>query len=109
MEQAAKVAKEQLRWAKGHKVTLQDWMNLCRYSADARFQNLAYGLEYGLDTGRLPNWTRRGYDRYFTQDSQLLSNVQVRNRLAQAADAQQELTTAAAVRALQVAFGQRVR
>lgn len=90
-------------------MTVRDWLNVCQYSRDSRFQNLYHALVYGLETGRLPNWLRNGYDRYFTRNSQRMSNVQVRNVLARAADSQEELTTAAALRTLQAEFGLTVR
>lgn len=107
MQKTSQVAKEQLNWVKGHKVTVHEWLNLCRYSSDARFQNLAVTLEWALATGRMPNWLPQGYDRFFTKDNKVMTNCQVRAALAQAADSQESLTQAAALVALQKAFGLR--
>jgi len=90
-------------------MTVRDWLNACQYSRDTRFQNLYHALVYGLETGRLPNWQRNGHDRFFTKDSQQMSNTQVRNVLAGAAENQEELTTTAALNALQAGFGLHTR
>lgn len=103
------VAQQEMKWARGHQMTVRDWLSVCQYSRDVRFQNLYHALVYGLETGRLPNWQQSGYNRYFTRNSQQMSNVQTRNLLARAADNQEELTTGAALKALQAEFGLVVR
>lgn len=95
----------QIKWTKGHKMTVRDWLNACQYSQNTQLQNLYHALVYGLETGRLPNWQCNEHDRFFTKNSQRMSNVQVREALARAAKSQKELTIAAALKALQTEFG----
>lgn len=105
-----KVAQQEMKWAKGYKVTVRDWMRFCEYSQDQRFQNLFYSLEHGISTGRLPNWERgKDFEKYFTKDGKRMSNVQARNTLARAAQSQEKMTTASGLRALQKQFRISVR
>ena len=101
-----KIAQQEMKWAKGYKVTVRDWIRFCELSSDKRFQNLFYSLSHGLETGRLPNW-ERGFDfeKYFTKNNKRMSNVQVRNALSEAAELQESLNTAAGLKALQKVFG----
>ena len=97
--------KQEMKWAKGYKMTVRDWMRFCEYSQDKRFQNLFYSLDHGVSTGRLPNWEcGKDFEKYFTKDNKRMSNVQVRNTLARAAQSQEKMTTASGLKALQQEF-----
>lgn len=96
----------QIRWTAGHQMSIQDFINTCRNSNDARLNNIAHGIRFGIQTGRLPNWTSDSQgQRFFTLNHQRLNNTQARSAIIAAAIAQTEMTTASATRALQNAFG----
>ena len=107
---AKTVAQNEMKWAKGYKMTVRDWMRFCELSSDSRFNNLYWAMDWAMSTGRLPNWERGAdWEQYFTKNGKRLSNVQVRNLLARAAESQEKMTQSDGLRALQSAFGVSVR
>jgi len=110
MGQAQRAAQAQLRWARGHRMTVHDWVLQLEGASAPQFNELGTALEYGVRTGHFPCWQRAGeYDRVLTLGGQVLSNVQARRLFAEAAERLDDFTTAGALRALQAVFGVTVR
>lgn len=110
-ESAYQVALRELRWSPGWQLSVSDCSRFCELSSDSRFQALHWGLDWGVRSGRLPCW-ERGFDgqRYFVQEHQRLSSVQLRALLARAAQRLEgHASQADALRALQAELGVVVR
>lgn len=89
-------------------LTIHQWIQWLKTHADERISNLGHGIEFATQTGRLPNWTTKGFDRYFTREQKIMTNKQMASTLADAALSHGG-TTASAVKALQRAMGLTVR
>lgn len=88
-------------------LSVGQWVLWLESHPNASLRNVGHGMEFGMRSGRLPNWVREGYDRFFMLNHEVMSNEQMVEAVAMAAMA--ENNVAAAVRALQQAMGQVVR
>ena len=90
-------------------MTVQDWITVTGHSSNDSVRNIHFALKHGLSTGRLPNWTLIGFDKFFTKNGKVMTNQQQRNAIVTAIMKQKENTTSSGVKALQFAFGITVR
>lgn len=101
-EMRAKIRKESgIRFQK-ETLSISQWVNWLKSHSDTAVQNIGYGIEFGVKTGRIPNWIKiNSWDKILTINHQPMTNGQMADVIAAAIVEQSDLSTAAAVKALQ--------
>jgi len=96
---------KKIRWTKGWQMTVKNFIEACKYSDSVELQNVAYGLDFAIRTGRLTCWSEnKNGSRVLAINGKIISNRQGRALIVDAALRLTERTTAGGYAAMLAAI-----